>query len=240
MLFVKLLLPGVIISLFSVMILSLNGVAPANSSDYGVFTNDSTPYGSPYSNWIEKWWIWWDGIPNDMHPAKDYSNSERCSVMQNGPVWFLPDVLPAAGNLNYHCNIPAGKAILLPITTSNCDKGFNPAMTDTELTECADNILTPISNMIVTVDGTKIDVSRLLAKTSFFNVTFPEPPVDIWGAVQPGTYKGIATGYFLFLHDLSPGKHHIGLHVIDLLKGNEGPPPRFDPPREFGFDIFVQ
>ena len=129
---------------------------------------------------------------------------------------------------------------MLPITTSNCDKGFNPAMTDTELTECADNILTPTSNMLVTVDGTKIDVSRLLAMTKFFNVTFPEPPIDIWGAIQPGTYKGIATGYFLFLHHLSSGKHEIGLHVVDLIKGNEGPPPRFDPLREFRFDIFVQ
>lgn len=94
------------------MTLGMNDVASAASPSYAVFTNDSTPYDS---HWIEKWWIWWVAIPNDKHPAKDYSNSERCSVMQDGPVWFLPDVLPAAGILNYHCKVQVGKAILLPI-----------------------------------------------------------------------------------------------------------------------------
>jgi hypothetical protein len=42
----------------------------------------------------------------------------------------------------------------------------------------------------------------------------------------------VAAGYFLYLNDMTPGKHKIDLKVIDLLKGNEGPPPRFDPPRE--------
>lgn len=96
--------------------------------------------------------------------------------------------------------------------------------------------------MIVTVDGDRIDVSNLLAKTDFYNVTYPTSPVDIWGPVKagPGTYRGIATGYFLFLHDLSPGKHDIVLHVVDLLKGNEGPPPRFELPRDFAFEIFMK
>ena len=107
----KFFLAGVINTILPVMILCLSGVAISARVDYDIFKNDSTPYGSPYSNWIEKWWIWWDGIPDYKHPAKDYSNSERCSVMQDGPVWFLPDVLPGTGNLNYHCNIPIGKAI---------------------------------------------------------------------------------------------------------------------------------
>jgi hypothetical protein len=78
------------------------------------------------------------------------------------------------------------------------------------------------------------------SRTGFYNVTYPANPIDIWGPIKPGTYRAIATGYFLFLHDLSPGKHNITLHVVDLLKGNEGPPPRFDPPRDFSFDIFIK
>jgi hypothetical protein len=39
---------------------------------------------------------------------------------------------------------------------------------------------------------------------------------------------------------LSPGKHKIDLKVVDLLKGNEGPPPKFDPPREGSFDINIK
>jgi hypothetical protein len=85
-----------------------------------------------------------------------------------------------------------------------------------------------------------VDVSKSNAKTNFFNVTFPQDPVAFWGKVQPGTYRGTATGYFLFLHDLAKGEHNIELKVVDLLKGNEGPPPKFDPPREGTFKISVQ
>jgi hypothetical protein len=113
-------------------------------------------------------------------------------------------------------------------------------LTDNELTAAADNILPPIKNMQVTVDGVKIDLSKSVVKTDFFNLTFPENPVDIWGPIDPGTYRTIATGYFLFLHDLSPGEHNIELRVVDVLKGNEGPPPRFDPMREASFKILIQ
>src|SRR5687767_16014037 len=100
------------------LILSWNGITIATStnSNFGIFTVDSSPYGSPYSEWVGKWWTWWVGIPIDKHPVKDYSDSKRCSVMQNGPVWFLPDVIPGEGKVNYNCNVPLSKAFLLPIT----------------------------------------------------------------------------------------------------------------------------
>src|SRR5215204_93897 len=87
LLFVRLLMP----ILFIIILLSWSGITIATtaSSDFDIFTVDSSPYGSPYSEWVAKWWTWWAGIPIDKHPVKDYSDPERCSVMQNGPVWFL-------------------------------------------------------------------------------------------------------------------------------------------------------
>jgi len=227
------------------IILSSCGISVLAISHFGIYNNDSTPYGRSYSQWIEKWWTWWAGIPNDKHPAKDYSDSERCSIMQDGPVWFLPDILPGTVNLNYHCNVPVGKSVLIPISTTVCDKGFNPKMTDVQLRICADNINTPVvmsplKGMMVTVDGSKVNLTGLLSKTSFFNITYPDPIVDIWDpppeGIQPGTYKGTATGYFLFLHDLSPGKHEIGISVRDMIKGQTTP----DPLRSAVFDLLVQ
>jgi len=222
------------------MLMLLNNLGLVLALNQGIYDSESSPYGIPYSEWIGKWWNWWVSIPNDKHPAKDYSNSERCSIMQDGPVWYMPDILPAAGPLNYHCDIPAGKAILIPITTTSCDKNTTPTFSDDELRDCADNILTPLSNMKVTLDGKEVNVSNLLGKSSFYNVTYSENPIDFWGPIKPGTYKAIGTGYFLFLHDLAPGEHNVQLHVVDLLKGNEGPPPKFDPPRDFSFDILVK
>lgn len=236
----------IIISILSILVFNLDGAistATATSS-FQIFPKDSSPYGIPYSEWVGKWWAWWTGIPIDKHPAKDYSDFERCSAIQNGPVWFLPDILPGHGKINYECNIPVDKAILLPITTTFCEKvttiTCGPITTDEELAESADNILTPVKNMEVTVDGIKVSLEGYLVKTNFFNVTFPENPVDIFGPINPGTYRSLATGYFLFLHDLSPGEHNIELRVVDLLKGNEGPPPRFDPMREANFKIVIQ
>jgi hypothetical protein len=39
---------------------------------------------------------------------------------------------------------------------------------------------------------------------------------------------------------MTHGKHKIDLKIIDLLKENEGPPPKFDPPREGVFDINIK
>lgn len=229
--------------LLFIMILSWNGItatATTAGSTFKIFTIDSTPYDSSYSEWIAKWWTWWVGIPIDKHPVKDYHDPDRCSAMQNGPVWFLPDIIPGEGKINYNCNVPLDKAILLPITTTFCDSGISGPMTDTEIVECADNILTPLNNMKVVVDGKNMDLEGSLVKTDFFNITIPKNPIDIWGTINPGTYKALATGYFVFLHDLSLGEHNIEMRVVDLLRGNEGPPPKFDPMREASFKIFVQ
>ena len=85
-----------------------------------------------------------------------------------------------------------------------------------------------------------MDLDGSLVKTDFFNITIPENPIDIWGKINPGIYKALATGYFVFLHKLSAGEHNIEMRVVDLLKGNEGPLPKFDPMREATFKILIQ
>jgi hypothetical protein len=221
------------------IIFSYNVLNPTTSLIYGSGTNDSASYQSPNGESIAKWWTWWMGIPNNAHPVNNYTDPERCSTMQQGPVWFLPDVVPGKGKIIINCNIPQGKAILLPLTTTICERGIEN-LPDDELADCADNIKTPLANMMVSVDGTTVPINGSQVKTDFFNVTFPDNPVTLFGVVKPGTYRGTATGYFLLLNDLSLGKHVIDLKVVDLLKGNEGPPPKFDPPREGSFKINVQ
>jgi hypothetical protein len=210
------------------VIIAFGGSNIATSSNYGVFTNNESPYGTPYREWMANYWTWWLGIPDHMHPASNYTDSNRCSAMQNGSVWFLPDIVPGKSNtIEYSCSVPSGKAILLPITSTECDKNTPDTKDSTyeELaTVCADNILTSPSQMEVKVDNSKVDVSKsLFDKTGFFNVTYPQDPVNFWGAIGPGTFKGFATGYFLFLHDLPPGKHTIDLKVTDQLKGKTAP-----------------
>ena len=72
------------------------------------------------------------------------------------------------------------------------------SMTDTEIVECANNILTPLNNMKVTVDGKNVDLEGSLVKTDFFNITIPENPIDIWGKINPGTYKALLLDILYF------------------------------------------
>jgi hypothetical protein len=48
------------------------------------------------------------------------------------------------------------------------------------------------------------------------------------------------SGYFLIVKGIPAGKHMINLKVLDLLKGNEGPPPKFEPLRTGIYEIFVK
>lgn len=222
---------------------SLSGAVNAASSNFTIFPTNSTLNGVPYKEWIAKWWQWDDSIPNDMHPLKKYPDAQRCSANQNGEVWFLPHILPGTGKVNYQCNVPFGKVIMLPLSMTDCESGATEEiMSDEELKDCAFNIITPVNQIEVSIDGEKIDTSKLgsAIRTDFFNVTYPSNPLDVFGSVEPGTYRAIAEGYAIFLQDLPLGKHIIHTKVVDVLKGKEYLKEIGEPPVEGTYEILVQ
>ena len=191
-------------------------------------SEDKSIHDSTFSEWIEKWWSWWLGIPYNMHIVQNSKDGndfiyrdDMCSVNQKGPVWFLPDVLLPKGkheySLEYSCEIPAGKDILIPITTTECDVGSEGG-TDEELKKCANNFYdiddpkNP-TRITINVDGNPIDPKNLKGQTGFFDVTIPENPPNIFGDIKyknerKETYRAMASGYFLFLKPLTAGKKY--------------------------------
>src|SRR5687767_13120841 len=93
---------------------ALSGEAMADSINPGVYSKDSSPFGTPYSKWIANWWQWTFSIPAAQHPRDNY-NPEKCAANQEGPVWFLADQL--GGKEERTCTIPTGKAIMIPLLT---------------------------------------------------------------------------------------------------------------------------
>jgi hypothetical protein len=202
-----------------------SGIYKAMASESSIYytSENKSIHNSTFSEWIEKWWSWWLGIPNDKHIVQKNNDGnliylqERCSINQNGPVWFLPDVLLElpGSHLEYTCEVPAGKDILIPITTTECDLGSEGG-TDDELKKCANNFYdiddpkNP-TRITIEVDGNPIDPKNLKGQTGFFNVTIPENPPDIFGNIKyknkrEETYRAMASGYFLFLKPLTAGK----------------------------------
>jgi hypothetical protein len=144
--------------------------------------------------------------------------------MQEGPVWFLPNALPGEGIFNFQCNVPFGKVIMLPVSMTDCESGATEdIMDDNALKGCAFNVKTSSDLIEVSIDGEKVNATKLgnPIDSDFFNVTYPSNPLDAFGSVKPGSYRSIAEGFALFLHDLPVGKHNIHYKVTDFLTGKE-------------------
>ena len=63
-----------------------------------------------------------DNVNTHVRTSRDAYSEEKCAVDQEGPVWFLADQL--GGREERTCPIPAGKAVLIPLLTGECDYGI--------------------------------------------------------------------------------------------------------------------
>jgi hypothetical protein len=208
---------------------SITAFTYADSINPGVFSIDSAPYGIPYKEWVTRWWQWHISIPTVDHPWKD-STGEKCTVRQEGPVWFLSD-LP--GKIELTCTMPAGKAILFPILNGECDYGMENMNTDTKVRECAieGNEFGVIS---ATIDGVRLqNLEQYRIRSDFFNIRIPED--NIYDA-DAGTFKAMVDGFFVFLEPLIPGKHdiHFTVSVSNPFK------PNYDHAKDITYHLIVK
>ena len=108
------------------------------------------------------------------------------------------------------CTIPAGKAIIVPLLTGEChNDGTPPILNDDELRKCAregDEFGPYLLNSRWRGDIRNLDQYR--TTTRFYNLTVVKD--NIFDNV-PGTFKGNADGFFVFLEPPSPGKHDLRL-----------------------------
>jgi hypothetical protein len=179
------------------------------SSAYGqgnnsaVYSKDSTPFGVPYKDWITRWWQWNVGIPTSQHPRDNYT-TEKCTVNQNGSVWFIPDIL--TGKEERTCTIPEGKAILVPLLTGECDTSESPSGSDADLRQCS-TAGDEYGAISATLDGQKIEnLDSYRTATDFFNISMVKNNIF---DIPAGTYRGVADGFFVFLKPLSVGNHQL-------------------------------
>lgn len=190
---------------FCTLAAGMPGVMAGDSVDL-VFPKGSSPYGLGYDEWSAKWWVWLLSIPGEMNPSNDIDGS-NCAIDQSGPVWYLAG---SQGELQVrHCSLPAGKAILFPVLTSECSYAENRDLrTPDELLECAKNEHEGYisRSMVLKVDGTPIVVDDFRVQSTLFNFTFP--PANVFGA-PPGPTQGVSDGWFVMLKPLSPGQHTI-------------------------------
>jgi hypothetical protein len=202
-------------------------LASSGTNETVIYKNGDEPYETPYSQWAGDWWNYWMGIPNKQHPTLSYDPA-TCGVNQKGPVWFLPDVVldPAANEASKQisCDVPQGKSILLPISTTACWYGdpehnfpdkLNPTPKhDASLSQCVTNV-DNTDVLSVSIDGKNVPTPDRM-KTDFFNITVGEDfTTGPLGGIKGGKSRALADGYFLFLSPLTPGQHNLVFNVQD-------------------------
>lgn len=103
-------------------------------ADPHIYTNDSKPYGVPYDQWAQHWWKWSQSIPEPIHP-REHPSEQNCKVAQQGPVWFLADLL--SGTQQRSCTVPATKSIFVPLVGGFCGSDSAGVTDNASLRQCA-------------------------------------------------------------------------------------------------------
>jgi hypothetical protein len=175
------------------------------SSSPEIFSKDSKPFGLSYEEWIIKWWMWHISLPKEGHPFIT-PNLVNCPVGKSGQVSFLTHSLE--GESHYTCIIPAGHAVLLPISTGECNSNEAHSEASAVLLKCAtegQHYLT----FQVTVDGVPLKgLEQNSVVSPFFNISIPQDNVY---SLNPGTFKAVVAGYFAFLKPLPTGEHNLSV-----------------------------
>jgi hypothetical protein len=176
-----------------------------------LFSTDSAPFGTKFSEWCVRWVKWCLEEPIETNPAKDMTG-EKCGQNQSGPVWFLAGTF--GGSVTRKCTIPMGKAILFPILEK--ETSFvedNDITTEADLVSRTIDQTSRISHVEASVDGVTLqNLSRYRVHTPVFDLIYPKHNVY---HVQEGPTRAVSSGIWVFLEPLSAGEHTIyfkGMH----------------------------
>jgi hypothetical protein len=184
-----------------------------------LFPHDSKPFNVTMGKWFERYWNWAASIPRDVHPRGDITG-KNCGTNQNGPVWFLdpPIELAKAEQPIFHCEIPEGKAIFVPLIVGECD-GTVPTLpknaTDKDFYICASSGNNQ-GAIRFSIDGKPLletkktspspeDYSLYRTTSDFFNISFVDK--NIFTDIASGPWRALADGYFSIVQPLSLGDH---------------------------------
>jgi hypothetical protein len=209
----------IIFPLVFIILLSPSMVAYGISFTPQYYTKDSSPYGTPYADWIKKWWQWNVSVPKAEHPQTN--PKVVCATKVSGQVSFLVQNLQ--GTSHYSCAIPAKNAIMLPISTGSCTSIEAHSTNLADLLTCAttgDQHLT----FKATLDGTQLNgLEKNYAKTNLYDMNVPN---DNFESLKGGTYPTGAGGYFIFLKPIPTGQHN--LHITARVVNPIDPSYNFD------------
>jgi hypothetical protein len=132
------------------------------------------------------------------------------------------------GEAERSCDIPAGKAILIPAIIVECSRAEDESLqTEDDLRACAKSDQDLVTDVWAAIDGIELPDQQVYRVDSpLFSFTFIEDNVI---SAPEGPTEAVSDGFWLFLKPLPPGNHEI--HVGGILQ--EGGDPTVTAPLTF-------
>ncbi len=224
----------------SLMLIPLESSASSQSTEPRFFPVKSSPYGTPFQEWTQKWWQWYLSVPkqnNHNFEAVSGYVPKECSFLQNAssPVFFVPYVLREKGvQATASCEIPPNKAVMVGIDNGLMDYGdsrVEEPKTVEKITEMVKKSNEFPVEFDVTLDGKPINLTneeKDRVTSAPFYIVLPEN--NIWNEAPNTPYTAVADGWYLLLEPLSPGKH-----VLDYTTGYKVQPSPVGPANPEGY-----
>lgn len=176
----------------------------ADEINAGVYAVDSQPRGKSYEEWTILFWQWIYGTSTTNHPILDESGKDCGRNQGDQPVFFL--AFSSGGGAERTCDVPAGKAILIPVNVVACTFAELNVETEEELRTCAEEDESSNPGLFLSVDGREIrEIEKYRVDSRAFDITLPDEPI----VGEPGSTRGVSDGYWIILEPLPPGKHEI-------------------------------
>jgi len=196
-----------------------------------LFEPSASPYGTSMERWSELTWKWIYRQPAATNPLLDQTGAD-CGVGQEGPVWFLPSVIPGGPQFagERSCTIPPQRALLVQISSFlndyPCpDPSFQPAPGQSLydfLIQPASAFIDTVYFLEVTIDGvpqpdmlryrfTSQDLFRIKGDLSL------QTTLD--GCITGDQQPAVVDGYTFMVKPLSQGEHTLVWHQKDSFGG---------------------
>lgn len=163
-----------------------------------VYSIYSKPLGLSYGEWSARWWKWFLSIPKNRNPAFDLDGSNANTNQNWSPVFFLCQTFENTDRPPHRtvC-IPANSLIFMPIINW-LSLIHQDGETDEQLLTKARNKMDVVTNLQLTVNGTRVreGLEAHRAVSPFFGVKLPKN--NILG-LTPGVRRAVSDGFWVFL-----------------------------------------
>lgn len=186
--------------------------ASTDNSNRYVVPVDSTYLGKTYSDWSVQWWQWVLAIPNDKNQNPLYDDGTGINTInaESGDVWFLAGSW--IGTKKLTINVPAGKALFLPIINVEGSKIEGLGNTETEMRAYSTGIIDNVTEKVAKIDGEMVNLDNYRVASKLFVFTLPANNNVLGIPVPPYSSPSVSDGYWIMVKPLSLGTHTIYIY----------------------------